>query len=68
MQKIKDDERGGRAEVELIDEGEEPDGFWEALGGKGRIQTAEVSPPPLPHLTPPPHVKPYLDLNLNPKR
>lgn len=41
VQKIKDDERGGRAEVELIDEGEEPDAFWEALGGKGRIQTAE---------------------------
>ncbi len=41
MQKIKDDERGGRAEVLYIDEGHETDAFWSALGGPGKIQTAE---------------------------
>ncbi|KAJ3427674.1 villin [Anaeramoeba flamelloides] len=39
--KIKDDERGGKAKVHIIAQGEEEEDFWKAIGGKGRIQTAE---------------------------
>lgn len=41
IQHIKDEERGGRAEIVRADEGEEPEAFWSALGGKGRIMSAE---------------------------
>jgi len=41
IQRIKDDERGGRAEIVREDEGNESDAFWAALGGKGRIMSAE---------------------------
>jgi len=34
---IKNNERGGRAKVSVIDEGSESDDFWTALGGKGAI-------------------------------
>ena len=37
---IKDDERGGKAKVEIYDQGSEGDDFWEALGGKGPIPPA----------------------------
>jgi hypothetical protein len=41
VSRIKDDERGGRAKAEIIDMGKEPDEFWAALGGKGKIKSAE---------------------------
>jgi len=34
---IKNNERGGRAKVSVVDEGSESDAFWTALGGKGAI-------------------------------
>ena len=37
---IKDDERGGKAKLHIIDEGKEPDVFWEVLGGKKAIAPA----------------------------
>lgn len=39
---IKDEERGGRAKVQVFDEGSESDEFWAALGGKGDIKSAEA--------------------------
>jgi hypothetical protein len=41
VKRIKDNERGGRAEIICVDEGGEDDDFWSALGGKGRIMSAE---------------------------
>lgn len=41
VQKIKDDERGGRARVERVDDGAESEAFWEALGGKGKVMSAD---------------------------
>jgi len=38
--RIKDQERGGRANVVLVDEGSETQEFWTALGGKGKIKAA----------------------------
>eukprot|EP00164_Ancoracysta_twista_P003232 GFYU01004318.1.p1 GENE.GFYU01004318.1~~GFYU01004318.1.p1 ORF type:complete len:812 (-),score=336.28 GFYU01004318.1:98-2533(-) len=38
--KIKNDERGGKAVINPIDEGSEPDDFWSSLGGKGAIASA----------------------------
>jgi len=37
---IKDDERGGKASIDAINQGAETDAFWEALGGKGPIAPA----------------------------
>ena len=37
---IKDDERGGKAKLHIIEEGKEPDVFWEVLGGKKAIAPA----------------------------
>jgi hypothetical protein len=34
---IRNDERGGRAKVIVMDEGDESDEFWTALGGKGDV-------------------------------
>ncbi|KAJ3449756.1 villin [Anaeramoeba flamelloides] len=39
--KIKDDERGGRAKIHIVDQGKEEQNFWKAIGGKGQIKTAE---------------------------
>uniref|UniRef100_A0A7S4KLT6 HP domain-containing protein n=1 Tax=Guillardia theta TaxID=55529 RepID=A0A7S4KLT6_GUITH len=39
--KIKDDERGGRAKIVPLDEGSETEDFWKALGGQGKIKSAE---------------------------
>ena len=38
---IKDGERGGKAQVVLMDQGDETDAFWEALGGKGPVAAGE---------------------------
>jgi len=37
---IKDDERGGKATIKVMDEGSETDEFWTGLGGKGSIKPA----------------------------
>jgi hypothetical protein len=37
---IKDDARGGKAIVSIINDGEETADFWKALGGKGSIKSA----------------------------
>ena len=37
---IKDDERGGKAKILSFEQGQEPDEFWEALGGRGGISGA----------------------------
>ena len=37
---IKDDERGGKAKLHIMDEGKELDVFWEVLGGKKAIAPA----------------------------
>ena len=37
---IKDDERGGKAKMLVVAQGEEPPEFWEALGGQGPIGAA----------------------------
>ncbi len=39
--RIRDMERGGRAEIMCVDEGGEGEDFWSGLGGKGRIMSAE---------------------------
>jgi len=37
---IKNEARGGKAKVVVFDQGEEPDAFWEALGGKTDVAPA----------------------------
>lgn len=34
-------------DLEPINEGEEPQGFWDALGGKGPYTTVQPDPPPM---------------------
>jgi len=47
------DERLGKAKLEVVDQGSEPDDFWTPLGGKGEIAAATpdtTAPPPKPKL------------------
>ena len=43
---IKDDERGGKAETSVVEQGKEPGDFWEALGGQpggeGTVPVAQL--------------------------
>jgi hypothetical protein len=41
VQAIKDQERGGKAAIIRVDDGAETEDFWAALGGKGKILSAE---------------------------
>ena len=43
IRKIKDDERGGRATVTLMDEDPDNSDFWEALGGQIEVTNAGES-------------------------
>jgi hypothetical protein len=47
---IKDDERGGKARIMPVAQGEEPAEFWEALGGRGPVATA-IDDAPAPTVT-----------------